>query len=228
MSPRRFPVAPAVRRLALFLAFAFALAPAALADPGATLARATAAVREVLAAPDAPWALRGATLEGSRLTLDLAPGPSAPEPGTLAFERHSRALHRAAAGPLAEGFPGFEIHTLLAGEPLDRLLAAREPRPTLPPGPPRAALLSGRRLAVSPGHGYYQNAAGAWVLQRGYWQGIVEDFVNHDFITLLRDELAATGAEVLPTRQLDRAAGNGESGFPRWQEAARYHVKALG
>lgn len=226
MPPPRFPVAPALRRLALLLAFA--LAPAALADPGATLARATAAVREVLAAPDAPWALRGATLEGSRLTLDLAPGPSAPEPGTLAFERHSRVLHRAAAGPLAEEFTGFEIHTLLAGEPLDRLLAAREPRPTLPPGPPRAALLSGRRLAVSPGHGYYQNAAGAWVLQRGYWQGIVEDFVNHDFITLLRDELAATGAEVLPTRQLDRAAGNGESGFPRWQEAARYHVKALG
>ena len=30
------------------------------------------------------------------------------------------------------------------------------------------------------------------------------------------------------TGQLDRAAGNGESGFPRWQEAARYHVKALG
>jgi N-acetylmuramoyl-L-alanine amidase len=66
------------------------------------------------------------------------------------------------------------------------------------------------------------------VLQRGYWQGIVEDFVNHEMITLLRDELIAVGADVRPTRNLDRTAGPGESGFPRWQEAARYHVKALG
>jgi hypothetical protein len=32
---------------------------------------------------------------------------------------------------------------------------------------------------------------------------------------------------VFPTRG-EPAAGAGESGFPRWQEAARYHVKALG
>ncbi|MFZ9838695.1 MAG: N-acetylmuramoyl-L-alanine amidase [Opitutaceae bacterium] len=226
MPPRRPPVAAVFRCLSL--ALAGVLPAVAAADPAATLARATAAVQAALAAPGAPWTLRGATLEGHRLTLDLTPGPAAPEPGTLAFEQHSRGLHRAAAGPLAEAFPGFELHTLLNGEPLDRLLAARDPRPTLPPGPPRAALLAGRRIAVSPGHGYYQNAAGNWVLQRGTWQGIVEDFVNHDFITLLRDELAATGAEVLSTRQLDRGAGTGESGFPRWQEAARYHVKALG
>ena len=228
MHPRRLPVAPAVHPLASTLALILALVPAAFADPGEALARATVAVKEALSSPDAPWTLRGATLDGQRLTLDLAPGPAAPEPGTLAFEQRSRALHRAAAGPLAEAFPHFEIHTLLSGEPLDRLLAARDPRPATPVGPPRAALLAGRRITISPGHGYYQNAAGNWVLQRGYWQGIVEDFVNHDFITLLRDELAATGVEVLSTRQLDRAAGNGESGFPRWQEAARYHVKALG
>jgi pyruvate/2-oxoglutarate dehydrogenase complex dihydrolipoamide acyltransferase (E2) component len=40
--------------------------------------------------------------------------------------------------------------------------------------------------------------------------------------------LVADGADVRSTRNLDRAAGLGETGFPRWQEAARYHVKALG
>ena len=87
--------------------------------------------------------------------------------------------------------------------------------------------LAGRRIAISPGHGYYLNGT-TWGLQRPFLQGIVEDFVNHDIVTHLNSLLVAGGADVRPTRNVDRGAGNGESGFPKWQEAARYHVKALG
>lgn len=102
-----------------------------------------------------------------------------------------------------------------------------QPPPVLP-SVPAAPTLASRRIAVSPGHGYYLNPSNAWVLQRGYWQGIVEDFVNHDLISLVNDELVAASATTFPTRNLNRTAGNGESGHPKWQEAARYNIKALG
>ena len=83
-------------------------------------------------------------------------------------------------------------------------------------------------MVISPGHGYYLNDTSRWVLQRTPYFGIVEDFVNHDIVTDLYAALLEVGAEVASTRNLDRNAGLGESGFPKWQEAARYHLKAIG
>ena len=88
--------------------------------------------------------------------------------------------------------------------------------------------LAGRRVVISPGHGYYFNESSRWVLQRDPYFGIVEDFVNHDIVTELNASLLAIGTDVYSTRNLDRNAGLGESGFPKWQEAARYHLKAIG
>ena len=96
-------------------------------------------------------------------------------------------------------------------------LTAAEPRP-----------LAGRRVVISAGHGYYLNDTSRWVLQRSPYFGIVEDFVNHDIVTDLYASLLEVGADVYSTRNLDRNAGLGESGFPKWQEAARYHLKAIG
>lgn len=197
---------------------------------------ATGAVQSALADPrPGQPRLLGSSLAGNRLTLDFSRELLALDPGSAAFAAFSRRVHRAAAAELAADFSDLLLDTRIEGIPLDRLLPTK-PAPTppraaqlpTPATPPVTAALAGRRLAVSPGHGYYLNPTGTWVLQRGYWQGLVEDFVNHDMVTLLRDELAGAGAAVLSTRNLDRAAGNGESGFPRWQEAARYHVKALG
>jgi len=99
-------------------------------------------------------------------------------------------------------------------------------------GPPLLAAeplpLAGRRVVISPGHGYYFNESSRWVPQRDPYFGIVEDFVNHDIVTELNASLFAIGADVYSTRNLDRNAGLGESGFPKWQEAARYHLKAIG
>ena len=200
------------------------------------LAAAAAHAIEAALATDLPPGARliGANLRGSRLELDFSAGLADLGPGSADFERVSRGLHRAAAAVLAPELASFEIHTAIAGVPLHELLAGeptalrqRPLRDSPDANAPPTAALGFRRVAVSPGHGYYLNG-NAWTLQRGYWQGIVEDFVNHDMVTVLRDELQAAGAEVLSTRNLDRAAGTGEGGFARWQEAARYHVKALG
>jgi N-acetylmuramoyl-L-alanine amidase len=229
-------IAPALLLLPM-LAAGPACANTGQSNPPAGLgAAAAAAIASALASDPAPGVrLLRADLRGSRLELDFSAEVAALVPGSAAFEAFSRRIHRAAGDVLGRDLASYEVHTAVAGVPLhellapgDAALARRALRETPDPAAPAAAALGLRRIAVSPGHGYYQNAAGNWVLQRGYWQGIIEDFVNHDMITLVRDELQAAGAEVLPTRNLDRTAGTGESGFARWQEAARYHVKALG
>ena len=116
------------------------------------------------------------------------------------------------------------------GRPLGLVLGDAAPSShgiAKPAGLPALQGLSGRRIALSPGHGYYYNST-AWVLQRDNYFGIVEDFINSDLVAELTQQLSAAGVEVKPTRELDKNAGNGESGKPRWQEAARYHLKSLG
>lgn len=243
-NPRRNPGRGTSSLLSAVLCLTLAAVGVARAAELRTLEpRATEALRAALAADPAysepALALRSVSLAGSRLTLDLDRTWLPFAPGSLEFERFSRRLHVAVADVLRAEFEAFEVVTLLDGQPLDRLLPAAPAVASMrlasgaeplisPPGiPARARSLASRRIAVSPGHGYYLNGNN-WVLQRGYWQGIVEDFVNHDMITVLSRGLADAGADVRPTRNLDRAAGPGVSGFPRWQEAARYHVQALG
>lgn len=231
MSVRRRVSAVLLRACTLLL-----LAGVARANSPALHQRATDAVRSALATNASPGvALLDSTLLGHRLTLNFSRGLLDLTPGSLAFERWSRAIHVAAAETLHGELDEFEIHTLIAGVPLHQLLGPADPSPVAqlmaPPlagsTPARQALV-GRRVALSPGHGYYLNASSRWVLQRDFFSGIVEDFVNHDFISQVERLLVGGGADVRPTRNLDRNAGFGESGFPKWQEAARYHAKALG
>ncbi len=178
--------------------------------------------------------LLAARMSDERLTLDFSSELTDVGLGSREFEQLSRRMHVAAGEVLRHRFATFEVFTRIAGVPLHVLLAGNEgaavarqrARPEAP-GTPSMEALTARRIAVSPGHGYYLNGSN-YVLQRSYWNGIVEDFVNHDIVTHLSTMLTASGADVRPTRNLDRAAGVGETGFPRWQEAARYHVRALG
>lgn len=209
-------------------------APESSAEIPAAASAAVVRVLEPAGDESAPIHLLGATLDGAQLTLNFSRELLALEPGSLAFEHFSRRVHFAAGDALRGHRSAFEIRTLIDGVPLDRLLAALDrPTPARPeplrllPGEPPRQPLANRRIALSPGHGYYLNGS-TYVLQRSYWSGIVEDFVNHDFITYLHAGLTEIGADVRPTRNLDRGAGLGETGFPKWQEAARYHVKALG
>jgi hypothetical protein len=116
------------------------------------------------------------------------------EPGSLAFEALSRSIHRAVGTVLDPVFSHYEVYTVIDGVPLHALLAeldgpadvtVRQAAPSEPgPRPPGTAALSARRVAVSPGHGYYFNGT-TWVLQRSPFFGIGEDFINHDLITLV-------------------------------------------
>jgi len=178
--------------------------------------------------------LLDATLLGNRLTLHFNRDFLRYEPGSVGFEEVFRLIHRAVGRVRDPAFAHTEIYTLIDGVPLHRLLAVLDAVPAgqtqaepAPSGSPAAAALTARRVALSPGHGYYLNGT-RWVLQRDYFWGIVEDFVNHDLISELDTLLRESGAQVFPLRELNRVAGAGESGFPRWQEAARYHVKSLG
>jgi N-acetylmuramoyl-L-alanine amidase len=118
-----------------------------------------------------------------------------------------------------------EYRFLVDGLPLDQFLSRIIPRANVRP----SALGSGGRVLVSAGHGWYWSAeAGAWRLQRDYYWDIVEDVVNWEIATYLWEELRALDLDARPTRRPDRAAGAGASGYPEWQESARYFIKALG
>lgn len=234
---------PARFILPLALALLSWAKPVAAALPPETVAAlqldASAAIQRALAVSASslprPVHLLSATLSGQRLTVDCSREALELVPGSLAFEEWAAQLNRAAGDSLRATLSEFEIFLTIEGVPLPRLLATEEPvapaivaraLAPLAPGPGLPAL-TGRRIAISPGHGYYLNGS-TYVLQRSYFTGIVEDFVNHDLITILNQLLVADGADVRPLRNLDRTAGLGETGFPKWQEAARYHVKALG
>jgi N-acetylmuramoyl-L-alanine amidase len=214
----------------------------AASNPVSLGARAAAAVAVALptsAPPEIAGRIRllAASLEGSRLKLNFSREVLELGLGSGAFEAFAHEIDEAASAVLETELRTFDLYILIDGVPLERLFESKENVSVPPvardavllPAPPvrSAQALSGRRVAISPGHGYYFTGS-IWGLQRPFLQGIVEDFVNHDFVTILNNLLVADGADVRSTRNLDRNAGNGESGFPKWQEAARYHVKALG
>lgn len=96
-------------------------------------------------------------------------------------------------------------------------------------GTAKASSLSGKRIVISPGHGWvWGESSRAWRLQRGTFQGIVEDFVNAEMVMYLNEELKSTGAKITPTRNLSKSAGNGETGHPKWEEGAKYHISSQG
>ncbi|MBL9202099.1 MAG: N-acetylmuramoyl-L-alanine amidase [Opitutaceae bacterium] len=213
-----------------------ALALARLAAAPAPDPLAHAAIAAALAEHAPGVGLRTVALDGERLIVDLGGEARALIPGSAMFALLTKHVQFAAGEALRERLSAIEFEFRIAGTPLPVLIgelhggpARAAAAPAAPRGPaPARAALNGRRIALSPGHGYYLNAAGRYVLQRSFFSGIVEDAVNHDFVTLIAAQLAGWGADVRPLRQLDREAGDGESGFPRWQEAARYHAKALG
>jgi N-acetylmuramoyl-L-alanine amidase len=155
--------------------------------------------------------------------------------GTRAFEDILHTLHQRAYAPMHERAENISFTILIEGIALNDYLAFEKEltSPTLGTLSTSAAQMvftksaAGRRVALSPGHGYWFGA-GRWQLQRSFFSGIVEDFINHDFIAEVNINLIAAGASIRNAREMNKQAGNGESGFPKWQEAARYYVKSLG
>ena len=126
---------------------------------------------------------------------------------------------------LTAGAREVEYRLLIDGLPLDRFLPDRVPDRR---SGTRAVGTPGR-VVISAGHGWYwDEKAGGWRLQRDYYWGIVEDFVNHDIATHLLADLRALNVDARPARNPDRHAGTGLSGRPRWEESAKYYIRDLG
>jgi N-acetylmuramoyl-L-alanine amidase len=175
-----------------------------------------------------------AEVQGSKITINLSRDILRYGLGSDEFEKFMRHIHFMVGEAVRDQFTSMEFFTLIEGEPLHTLF----PKNHLPvekegagPVAPESssASVSGKRVAISPGHGYYFNVnTSIWTLQRNNWFGIVEDFVNSEIAAYLSPLLAAQGATVRTTRELNKSAGTGDSGRPKWQEAARYYIKSLG
>jgi N-acetylmuramoyl-L-alanine amidase len=130
----------------------------------------------------------------------------------------------ASTARLTAGARDVEYRFLVEGIPLDRFM----PQAAVPGSRTRQVGAPGR-VVVSAGHGWYRDeVAGAFRLQRDYYWGIVEDFVNHDIANYLLSELRGLNIDARPARNPDRSAGAGLTGHPRWQESAKYYIRDLG
>lgn len=87
--------------------------------------------------------------------------------------------------------------------------------------------IENKKIVLSPGHGWYDTGSG-WSLQRSYYWGIVEDFINADLVIELKALFSGIGADIRPTRELNPNAGNHSSGHPWWQIDASEYVRSLG
>jgi N-acetylmuramoyl-L-alanine amidase len=118
-----------------------------------------------------------------------------------------------------------EYRILIDGLPLDQFL----PRVVPPRRIGRQQAGAPGRVVVSAGHGWYHHeSSGEWRLQRDYFWGIVEDFVNYDIAQYLAAELRGARFDVRPARNPDRHSGTGISGRARWEESAKYYIRDLG
>ena len=153
--------------------------------------------------------------------------------GSAEFEQILHTLHQRAYDVVHERLENIVFVVEIEGIPLSQYFAFEKAlrESTLDTDNPTPFTsqksVAKRRVAVSPGHGYWFGT-GRWQLQRSFLFGIVEDFANSEFVIELDSILRANGAETRPTRELNKLVANGESGFPRWQQAARYHVREKG
>lgn len=89
--------------------------------------------------------------------------------------------------------------------------------------------LTTRKVALSPGHGYFWNGSG-WVTQRPVYCSPLnqEDLHTLEMMQYLNTYLIQDGATTKPYRCVDKNFGNHSSGHPWWQMAANSWTKQLG
>src|SRR5688500_8817224 len=158
-----------------------------------------------------------------RITIDLSQKALTYDPSGDVETITDHVLARTAR--LTAGSRDVEYRFLIDGLPLDRFL----PEPERDRRSGTRAVGAPGRVVISAGHGWYHDeTAGGWRLQRDYYWGIVEDFVNYDIATHLLAELRALNVDARPARNPERNAGTGRSGRSRWEASAKYYIRDLG
>lgn len=157
------------------------------------------------------------------VTIDLSQKALTYDPSGSVEALIDRILTGTAALTNNAGNVGYRF--LVDGLPLDQFLPAAPARSTARALP----FAQGGTALISAGHGWYwHEGANAWLLQRDYYRGIVEDVVNWDIANYVRAELGANGVDARFVRYPERDDTIGTSGHPQWQESATYFVRALG
>lgn len=123
---------------------------------------------------------------------------------------------------------GLNVKVLANGQPLGALRHPETPVSPMPRSGVQLAAngaLSGRRITVSPGHGWYWTGS-AYYTQRGGNCGLeTEDFHNLRITLYLNTFLEADGATVFRTRETNLNRGNHPlSGKPWWQMCAPFYL----
>jgi N-acetylmuramoyl-L-alanine amidase len=85
-----------------------------------------------------------------------------------------------------------------------------------------------KKVTLSPGHGYYRKDNKDLVLQRSYFNGIVEDFINTDLAIELNSNLQNKGYQTVPVRELDKSVTSKDYQYPIWQLGAAEYLKYKG
>lgn len=228
--------------LALATAFgilSFVTAPSVLASPNVE-----AHISRALSAADLPGGatVRAVSLRDGALTVEFSP-----ETANGMTDARLEALTDAVRAATADVDDIREYALTASGRSLAAALppapfVAPQPRPAYDPGfAPSGGALSGKVIVISPGHGWaYYGTTPRWSLQRVYYYGIVEDFVNQELIQNVYNLLVNNGATVYVTREMDKTVGNNNVVYtfggvtrpapnkPWWQMAAMYYAHRLG
>jgi N-acetylmuramoyl-L-alanine amidase len=175
--------------------------------------------------------LRSVKFDGRVLTIDLTGAAD------LSESQHADLLHAIdmqvsdslhnATG--LQGIP-LEYNFLVDGKPLHVLLDGQSGTIDTSSSlvPELISGMQGQKIVINPGHGYVRKLNGSWILQRVYYYGIVEDFINLDLVVDLKRFTLASGADAQQTRQIDKNAGNHSSGYAWWQMGASEYIRSLG
>ncbi|MEC7726683.1 MAG: N-acetylmuramoyl-L-alanine amidase, partial [Planctomycetota bacterium] len=109
-------------------------------------------------------------------------------------------------------------------------------RPPQPPAPAPAAnlvasygTLAGKRIAISPGHGYYWHSSLGWTTQRGNIGGLIEDIHTAEIVNrYLAPLLQNMGADVIYCREPGEQRVDGlvdnDQGAPRYTETGGWSL----
>ena len=141
--------------------------------------------------------LRALDFDGRTLTLDLNSAAHNLGEGGIGELLHQ--IDMQISDVLAQGekagAPDLDYAILIEGEPLFDF------QPQVPMRTAASGILD-RKVVLNPGHGRYNNNRGEWPLQRSYYWGIVEDYINLD----LTIELTHGQVEILEEAAAQLAA----------------------
>jgi len=170
-------------------------------------------------------ALASLVVEGAGATVDFSPGLLA---GGM-DEARLQTVFRQVQWTLRPFGLADDLRLTVEGRPLSDYLPPAKGAAVEGPPPVLTQGVQGRKITISPGHGYYWNGSG-WHTQRPVYCAPLseEDHHNLEMCQYLEYFLTAHGADARMARCTNKSFGNHSTGRPWWQMAAYLWIQQLG